>query len=244
MSKRIVITGAGAGLGRALARRFAADGHSLILLGRTLSKVQVLADELGNGAIAIACDVADPNSVRTAFAEIAQTHAEIDVLINNAAIYYPITVRDVSDERIIDPIMTNFAGVIFCCRSALGMMGRGGQILNVSSEVLEVRTPMFSMYRSTKAGMEEFSAALRAEVADDGIRVTVVRCGQMYDQDSKWDVDPETSQKFHAAAMKAGIDLRGKPISQYASVAEVFSSLVALPADVQIPTAHVQAYRA
>ena len=68
MAKTIVITGAGDGLGRALARRFARDGETVILLGRTLAKVQAVADELGAPAIAIQCDVAVGDSVRDAFA--------------------------------------------------------------------------------------------------------------------------------------------------------------------------------
>ena len=60
MKKTIVITGAGVGLGRALARRFAADGDAVILLGRMLSKVEAAAAEIGAGAMALACDVASP----------------------------------------------------------------------------------------------------------------------------------------------------------------------------------------
>ena len=67
MAKTIVITGAGDGLGRALARRFAKDGETVILLGRTLSKVQAVADEIGAPHLALECDVAQPDSVRAAF---------------------------------------------------------------------------------------------------------------------------------------------------------------------------------
>ena len=80
MGKTIVITGAGVGLGRALARRFAKEGETVILLGRTLSKVQAVADELGEPAFAVQCDVGVPDSVRTAFAAIAERHPKIDVL--------------------------------------------------------------------------------------------------------------------------------------------------------------------
>ena len=68
MSKVIVITGAGVGLGRALARRFAADGETVVLLGRTAAKVEAAAQEIGERAMAVACDVASPDSVRAAFA--------------------------------------------------------------------------------------------------------------------------------------------------------------------------------
>lgn len=71
MGKTIVITGAGIGLGRALARRFVRDGETVVLLGRTFSKVKDLADELGDAALAVECDVGSADSVRAAFATIA-----------------------------------------------------------------------------------------------------------------------------------------------------------------------------
>jgi meso-butanediol dehydrogenase/(S,S)-butanediol dehydrogenase/diacetyl reductase len=68
VSKIIVITGAGLGLGRALARRFASEGEHVVLLGRTFSKVEAAAQEIGERATAVACDVAVPASVKAAFA--------------------------------------------------------------------------------------------------------------------------------------------------------------------------------
>src|SRR5579862_7083628 len=89
VAKVVVITGAGAGLGRAIARKLAGRGEQLVLLGRTLAKVQTVATELGSGALAVECDVGQPESVRAAFALIAQRHPKLDVLINNAAVYEP-----------------------------------------------------------------------------------------------------------------------------------------------------------
>jgi len=66
VSKIIVITGAGDGLGRALARRFAADGETVVLLGRTLAKVEAVAAAIGERAMAVCCDVSSPDSVRAA----------------------------------------------------------------------------------------------------------------------------------------------------------------------------------
>ena len=84
MSKIIVITGAGKGLGRALARRFAADGEQVVLLGRTLATLEKVAAEIGPRAMPIACDVGSADSVRAAFAAIAKRHPTFHVLINNA----------------------------------------------------------------------------------------------------------------------------------------------------------------
>ncbi|RZM18610.1 MAG: SDR family oxidoreductase, partial [Sphingomonas sp.] len=134
MAKTIVITGAGDGLGRALARRFAADGETVILLGRTLSKVKAVADEIGAPHVAIQCDVADPDAVRSVFATIAESYPKIDVLINNAGVYEPFTLADARDDQILNQISINLAGPVFCARAALPLLRGGGHIINVTSE--------------------------------------------------------------------------------------------------------------
>jgi meso-butanediol dehydrogenase / (S,S)-butanediol dehydrogenase / diacetyl reductase len=175
VARTIVITGAGIGLGRALARRFARDGETVVLLGRTLSKVQTLAEELGAPHFAVECDVGQPDSVRAAFAAIAERQPKIDVLINNAAIYEPFMVADATDEQILSIMNTNFAGPIFTSRAAIPMMEKGGAILNVTSESVALEFPMLSLYASTKTGLERFTESLskelhRARGADVGRR--------------------------------------------------------------------------
>lgn len=241
VARKVVITGAGEGLGRALARRFSQGGDVVILIGRTLAKVEAVAAELGGEAMAVQCDVGDPASVRAAFATIAQTHPAIDMLINNAAIYQPFLVRDATDAQVMEPLLTNFAGPIFCCRSAIPMMARGGHIINISSESVRMPFPMFAMYQSSKAGMERFTEALHAELEPDGIRVTLVRAGQMFEEGKTWDVDPQVGMRFSQACAKAGIDLRARPISHFKSVAEMFHMLAGLPADLQTPQVVLEA---
>lgn len=235
VGKVIVITGAGVGLGRALARRFASDGETVVLLGRTLSKVQALADELGAPHFAVECDVGQQDSVRAAFAEIARRHPRIDALINNAAVYEPFFVADGTDEQILGPIMTNLAGPIFTCRAAIPMMDRGAAIINVSSESVGLEFPMLSLYQSTKAGMERFSQSLSRELEPDGIRVTVARAGPMYEEGKTapaW--NPESAMKFYQLCKEAGIDMMKRPISRVASVTDVFRALLDLPPDVRL----------
>ena len=95
--KVIVITGANGGLGRALAQRLAGEGDKVVLLGRSLEKVQEVASAIGANAMAVACEVTSPDSVKAAFAEIAKVHPKIDVLINNAAIFQPSPIEEASD---------------------------------------------------------------------------------------------------------------------------------------------------
>jgi meso-butanediol dehydrogenase / (S,S)-butanediol dehydrogenase / diacetyl reductase len=236
VSKVIVITGAGAGLGRALARRFAADGETVVLLGRNAEKVQKVAAQLGDRALALGCDVMSPDSVRAAFARIAERHPRIDVLINNAAVYQPFPVAEATDDQILKAIATNLTGPILCSRSAIPLLGKGGHIINVSSESVGMLFPHLVIYQSTKAGLERFTEGLYHELDPKGIRVTLVRAGQMMDAEKTWDIDPQAAARFAQAALAAGLNLRERPISQYTSVTNMFRALLDLPADLHAGT--------
>lgn len=241
MSKTIVITGAGAGLGRALARRFVADGEAVVLLGRTPAKIEALAAELGASAAAVQCDVTSPASIGEAFAAIAKRHPRIDVLINNAAVYAPFLVAEATDEQIQQAITTNLVGPIFCVRAAIPLMTRGSHIINVSSESVGMRFPHLVLYQCSKAGLERFTEGLFHELEPDGIRVSTVRAGQMMDADKTWDIDPAVAMRFAQAAMAAGLNLRERPISQFTSVTNVFRALIDLPADLHAASICLQA---
>jgi NAD(P)-dependent dehydrogenase (short-subunit alcohol dehydrogenase family) len=241
LSKVIVITGAGVGLGRALARRFGSEGETVILLGRTASKVEAAAAEIGERAMAIGCDVGDPDQVRAAFAKIAERHQKIDVLINNAAIFEPALIAEASDEHILKTINTNLLGSIFCARSAIGLMGRGGHIINVSSESIDVPFAHLITYQASKAGVERFSLSLHQELEASGIRVTIVRAGQMYEEGKSWDVDPQAAMRFAQANAERGVNLMQRPISHFSSVTGVFRTLVDLPPDVHVVNVQLHA---
>jgi meso-butanediol dehydrogenase/(S,S)-butanediol dehydrogenase/diacetyl reductase len=241
MSKVIVITGAGVGLGRALARRFAADGDMVVLLGRTAAKVQAAAAEIGARAAAVACDVSSPDSVRAAFAQVAQHHPHIDVLINNAAVYEPFLIAEASDQQIVDLVSTNLIGPMLCTRAAIPLLKSGGHIINVSSESVGMRYPYLVVYQSSKAGLERFSEGLHHELEPSGIRVTNVRAGAMMEEGKSWNVDPAMAARFGQAAMAAGLNLRERPISHVNSVTDAFRALIDLPADVHIASVNLHA---
>ncbi len=232
MAKTIVITGGGDGLGRTLARRFAADGDRIVLLGRTFAKVQVVAEELGIPSFAVECEVGDPASVRAAFAEIAAKCGRIDALINNAASYEPFMLEDATDEKVTRMIAANMTGPVLCSREALPLLRGGGRIVNVSSESVGLKFAMQWLYTATKAGLEVMSNMLDRELAPQGVRVTSVRCGQMYDESktgSSWPM--EVTMQFVQENMKVGIDVRNRPLTHYKSVAEVFHTVINSPAD-------------
>lgn len=236
MSKVIVITGAGAGLGRALARRLAADGEQVVLLGRRLDKVQAVASEIGARALALECDVSSPESVRVTFLAIAKRHETIDVLVNNAVFYQPFLVAEASDEKVLRTIGTNFTGPVLCTRAAIPLLRRGSQIINVSSESVAYKFPHLVLYQASKAALERFSEGLLHELEPSGIRVTTVRAGSMYEEGKVWEVEPDARMRFVQAATEAGIKLRERPLSHYRSIASVFRALIDLPEDVQAGT--------
>lgn len=245
MSKVIVITGAGVGLGRALARRFAKDGDKVVLLGRTLSKVEAAAKEIGANAIAIGCDVTSPDSVKAAFAEIAKTHPKIDVLINNAAVYEPSLIATSTDKQILQAVNTNVLGPILCARAAIAMMGPGSHIINISSESVGIpHFPHMVLYQSSKAALESFSTGLFYELQPAGIRVTNVRAGAMFDDEKEMSIpDPEAWKAFGMAAAKAGLNFMERPVSHVKSVTDAFRAVIDSPPDVELVRVEISGRR-
>jgi NAD(P)-dependent dehydrogenase (short-subunit alcohol dehydrogenase family) len=236
MGKVIVITGAGAGLGKALAQRFHADGDTVYLIARTLSKLQAVTDELGARAYPVQCDIGSPDAVRAAFAQIAERHATIDVLINNAAMIDYATLAEASDAHILGVVSTNLTGNLLCSRAALNMMKSGGHIINVSSEAVDAPYPHHVVYQATKGGIETMSRHLQDEVRAQGIRITVVRAGPMWSEESAYQASPEAVAGFHQACIERGIDLSTTAVAYMGSVMWVFRTLVDMPADMHVDT--------
>lgn len=243
MGKVIVITGAGSGLGRQLALSFVSDGHTIYLLGRTLSKLEAVATQLGENAIAISCDISNPDSVRSAFATIGNSHPKIDVLINNAAFVDYSTLADASDAHILQTVNTNLVGTLFCSRSVIPMMERGGHIINVSSGSVEGSYPFHVVYQVTKGGIETMSKHLQDEVLPEGIRVSVVRAGPMLDEERKAHTSPEQVQSLIKAYAERGVDIMNTAVSSYPSVIWVFRSLINLPEDMHVQMVQYSARR-
>lgn len=234
MAKTIVITGAGSGLGRSLALQFNADGETVFLLGRTLAKLEAVAERAGANAFAVPCDISDPDAVRVAFARIAETHPKIDVLINNAALTDFTTLAEASDAHILQTVGTNLLGNLFCSRSAIAMMDRGGHIINVSSESVEERFPYHVVYQATKGAIETMSSHLQTEVKSSGLRVSVVRPGAMLDEERRGQGSSEAIQRYIETCAERGLDVINAPVSAFGSIYWVFRSLVDMPDDMHV----------
>jgi NADP-dependent 3-hydroxy acid dehydrogenase YdfG len=172
------ITGASSGIGEATARALAADGHRVALLARRGERIEALASELGNGAIAIEADVTDRDSIVAAAERVQQELGGADVLVNNAGVM--LTAPFTSDQREEHRRMveTNLLGAMTVTEVFLDQLraGDGGDLVNVSSVAGRVAPEGFAAYAATKWGMNGWSEALRVELQPD-VRVTVVEPG-------------------------------------------------------------------
>jgi NADP-dependent 3-hydroxy acid dehydrogenase YdfG len=173
-----VITGASSGIGEATARALAADGHRVALLARRADRIQALADELGNGAIAIEADVTDRDSIVAAAERVQRELGGADILVNNAGVM--LTVPFTSDQREEHRRMveTNLLGAMTVTEVFLDQLRAkgGGDLVNISSVAGRVAPAGFAAYAATKWGMNGWSEALRVELQPD-VRVMVIEPG-------------------------------------------------------------------
>lgn len=167
-----VVTGAAGDIGAATARAFAKAGHMLVLLDRTSASLQ------GAEGLALLCDLADPDAVAAAFADIAARFPRIDVLANIAGINHraPVAEMRMADwDQIMD---VNVGGMFLTAKHAIPLMtGEGAAIVNMASISGHVASPDYPAYVATKAAVESFTWALAGEVGPQGIRVNSVAPG-------------------------------------------------------------------
>lgn len=173
-----VITGASSGIGEATARALAADGHRVALLARRLDRIQALADELGDGAIAIQADVTDRDSLVAAARRVQDELGGADILVNNAGVMLlgPFSAELSDDYRRM--IETNLLGAITTTEVFLDQLlaGDGGDLINLSSVAGRTARPGNAVYAATKWGMNGWSESLRQELLPD-VRVLVIEPG-------------------------------------------------------------------
>jgi 3-hydroxy acid dehydrogenase / malonic semialdehyde reductase len=176
----VFVTGATAGFGAAIARRFAADGARIVAAGRRMERLQALQTELGERVLPLELDVRERAAVERAVATLPQAFSAIDVLVNNAGLALglePAQEANLDDwDRMVD---TNVKGVMYCTRAILpGMVERGrGHVINIGSVAAEFPYPGGNVYGATKAFVYQFSLNLRADLLGTRIRVTDVEPG-------------------------------------------------------------------
>src|SRR5689334_9470326 len=120
--KIALITGGGRGIGRAIAHAFARHGALVAVAARTAEQVEQVAAEIGNDAVALTCDVADPSSVARMFEQARERLGDVDILVNNAGIAESATLITTSDELWQRHLAINLSGTFYCTRAALPAM--------------------------------------------------------------------------------------------------------------------------
>lgn len=180
--KVIAITGASEGIGAELARQLAGKGVWLSLAARNLEKLEAVAADCrarGAEALAIRCDVAAESDCRHFIEETARKYSSLDILINNAGVSGHARFEEVTDFGWYEDMMrVNYMGSLYCTRYALPhLKKKRGQLVAISSLAGKVGIPGRSAYSPTKAAQALFFEALRLELQESGVDITIVYPG-------------------------------------------------------------------
>ena len=173
IGKTVLITGASRGIGESAARIFAEAGANVVLTARSAGALEARAAEIGEKALAVACDVADYDQVAAAVAAAVARFGGLDVLINNAGVVEPISHLDQSVPadwgQVID---INLKGVYHGMRAAMPVMeaAGGGSILTISSGAAHGPVEAWSHYCASKAAVNMLTRCVDKEARDKGIR--------------------------------------------------------------------------
>ncbi len=225
MTRSILITGAGAGIGRATARAFLDAGWEVALLGRRRETLEETAQ--GRPARILVCDVGDPAGVEAAFATLPR----LDVLFNNAGIAAKAApIDEIPVQDWLDLNRTNITGMFLCARAAFGLMRRqspkGGRIINNGSISAHVPRPGSAPYTMSKHAVTGLTRTLGL----DG-RAFNIACAQ---------IDIGNALTEMAAAFTKGVpqadgQTRVEPVMDVAHVAQMVLHMASLPLDVNTP---------
>lgn len=228
----ILVTGASAGFGSAIARRFAEDGARVVLAARRLDRIEALAAEIGERAHAIELDVRNRAAVEFEIANLPADFAGIDVLVNNAGLALglePAHEASLDDwETMVD---TNVKGLMTVTRAVLpGMVERGrGHVVNIGSIAGEWPYPGGNVYGATKAFVRQFSLNLKADLAGTPVRVSNVEpglCGGTEFSNVRFHGDDAKAENVYANTTPLTAD----------DIADVVHWIAARPAHVNINT--------
>jgi NAD(P)-dependent dehydrogenase (short-subunit alcohol dehydrogenase family) len=180
--KTVLVTGGGRGIGAAIARRFAADGADVMLIGRTAGPLEETAraiQESGGQAWAFTADVASPAAVQAAVNAAMARNGRIDVLINNAAIFDEAPFLEIDHEKWAEVLAVNLSGVFLMSQRAAREMVKtgGGAIVIIASISGHGADGKFTSYCTSKAGLFGLARNMAMELGPLGVRVNTVSPG-------------------------------------------------------------------
>ena len=227
-----LVTGAGSGIGAAVAVALAHENWTVVLAGRRLELLEGAAATAGNGAMAIACDVTDPASVRSLFAEIDDRYGRLDLLFNNAGVSAPaIPLEELGVDEWRSVVDTNLTGAFLCTQEAFRLMKRqvpqGGRIINNGWISATTPRPLSARYTATKHAI----TGLTKSTALDG-RAYDIACGQIDIGNAATDMVRPIAE---VGALQPDGSVQQEPIFEVTHVGEAVAYMAGLP-----PSANVQ----
>ncbi|SHG32348.1 NADP-dependent 3-hydroxy acid dehydrogenase YdfG [Kaistia soli DSM 19436] len=228
--KIALVTGAGSGIGRAVALALSAAGYHLAVTGRREEPLQALARETVGEVLVVPADLTDPVSVSTLFDAVKNHFGRLDVLFNNAGVNAPpVNIEDLPFEQWKAVIDTNVTGVFLCTQAAFRIMKdqspRGGRIINNGSISSSKPRPNSAPYTASKHAV----LGLTRSTALDGRKYDIA-CGQ---------IDIGNTETPMAAKMKSGVlqpdlSIKVEPTFDVAHVANAVVHMAGLPLDTNI----------
>jgi 3-oxoacyl-[acyl-carrier protein] reductase len=192
--KVAIITGAGQGLGRAYAQRFAREGAKVVIAELNADKGQSVANEVKG--LFVRTDVADEGSVQAMVRRVVDAYGRVDILVNNAAIFSSIKMRPFWELSVAewDELMAvNVRGVWLAAKAVVPQMRkqRSGRIVNISSGVVLMGRPNYLHYVASKGAVMSMTRAMAKELGEFGINVNAITPGPVYTEVPRETVTPE-----------------------------------------------------
>jgi NAD(P)-dependent dehydrogenase (short-subunit alcohol dehydrogenase family) len=229
-AKIAVVTGAGSGIGRAVALALAKAGFTLVLAGRKLPPLEDVAREAGSGAIAVTADVADRNSVDALFARVAKEFGRLDLLFNNAGTGSPpAPLEDVTFEQWKSVIDTNLTGAFLCTQAAFRLMKtqqpRGGRIINNGSISATTPRPRMVAYTASKHAISGLTKTTALEGREHDIA-----CGQI----DIGNTATALATPMAHGTLQADMSLKPEPMFDVKYVADAVVYMASLPLEANV----------
>jgi NAD(P)-dependent dehydrogenase (short-subunit alcohol dehydrogenase family) len=224
--KVAMVTGAGSGIGKAVAQAFGREGYHVVLAGRRADLLDEVAKSMGPNALAVATDVSDPKSVKALFATCQEKFGRLDVLFNNAGTGAPGTIllEDLSVEMWQNVVNVNLSGVFYCMQEAFRMMKQqkpqGGRIINNGSISAHAPRPNSAPYTSTKHAV----TGLTKSGSLDGRKYDIAVC-----QIDIGNAGTEMTEKMKTGMPQANGSVAPEPTMDVENVARTVLYMSSLP---------------
>ena len=176
-NKITVVTGAGSGIGEAIAKRFAQEGATVVLFGRTEKSLERVASEIDSETLTVQGDISNLADLDKLYQTVNEKYGRVDALVANAGVAKLIPLKDV-DESSYDYITNiNLKGTYFTVQKAADLLAENGAVVMVSSGLDIKAAPGYSVYSATKAGVRSLARSFTLELAEKSVRVNVLSPG-------------------------------------------------------------------